>query len=62
MIILLHWMTEKQSAHPSGLDEYVWQILDRDLDMFVSFRESEGESTNASTDVDNSRVLFEWKL
>ena len=58
----MRWMAEKQSAHPSGLNEYFWQILDCDLDIFVSFREGEGESTNASTDVDNSRELLEWKL
>ena len=55
-------MTEKQSAHPSGLDEYFWQILDRDLDIFVCFRESEGESTDTSADVDNSGIFLEWKL
>ena len=58
----LRWMTEKQSAYPSGLDEYFRQILDRDLDVFVSFRESEGESTNTSTDIDNSGIFLEWKL
>ena len=55
-------MAEKQSAHPSGLNEYFWQILDCDLDIFVSFREGEGESTNASTDVDNSRIFLERKF
>jgi hypothetical protein len=55
-------MNEKQSAHASGLDEYFWQILDDDLDIFVSFRESEGESTNTTTDVDNSGIFLEWEL
>ena len=58
----MRWMTEKQSGHPSGLDEYFWQILDRDLDIFVSFRESEGESTDTSADVDNSGTFLKWKL
>jgi hypothetical protein len=55
-------MTKEQSAHASGLDKYLWQILDGDLDIFVSFRESEGESTDTSTDVDNGRVFLERKL
>jgi hypothetical protein len=55
-------MTEKQSAYASGLDEYFWQMLDGDLDIFVCFRESEGESTDTTTDVDNSRIFLEWKL
>ena len=55
-------MTEKQSAHASGLDEYFWQIVDRDLHMLVHFRKRKGGSTDPSTDVDDSGIFLERKL
>ena len=55
-------MTEKQGAHASGLDEYFWQIVDRDLHMLVHFRKRKGGSTDPSTDVDDSGIFLERKL